>query len=112
MLNERMSKILFILGMSGWVICLVLVFKLNSVTDIQELKTQQLQHSLQIKDILTKEIDAVHSKCQESLSVGKEIKWKGQFSLVEKYCKSSVMSGDINNMAKCKEILECKPSDL
>lgn len=112
MSSGYMVKCLFALGVSGWVICLVLVFKLNSVTDIQSLKDQQLQHSLQIKDLLTKEIDAVYSKCQVSLLVGKEIKWKGQFSLVEKYCTNSVMSGDINNLAKCKEILKCKPSDL
>lgn len=111
MSNERMSKFLFILGLSGWVICLVLIFRLSSVTDIQLLKEQQLQHSLQIKDILTKEIDAVYSKCQESTSAGKAIKWKGQFSLVEKYCNNPLMVDDINNMAKCKEILECKPSD-
>lgn len=111
MLNERMFKFWFVLGMAGWVICFVLVLKMNSLTDIKELKDQQIKHSQLIKDILTKEIDAVHSKCKDSFSVGKQIKWKGQFSLVEKYCKNSVVSDDINNMAKCKEILECKPSD-
>ncbi|WP_058119124.1 hypothetical protein [Photobacterium kishitanii] len=111
MLNENTSKLLFIIGVFGWVISFILVLKLNSVTDIQKLKDQQAQHSLQIKDLLTKEIDAVYSKCEASLTIGKNIKWKGQFSLVEKYCTSPIISGDINNIAKCKEILKCKPSN-
>ena len=38
MLNERMSKFLFILGIAGWVMSLVLIFKLNTVNEIDDLK--------------------------------------------------------------------------
>ncbi|WP_305812761.1 hypothetical protein [Photobacterium leiognathi] len=113
MFKDKLPTFLLLSGVAGWIIAFLLVFKLNNVEDITELKALQDQHSIQIKDILSKEIDAVESKCKESLSIGKEIKWKGQFSLVEKYCNSPMMSGDINNMSKCKEILsECKPSKL
>ncbi|MUK51212.1 hypothetical protein, partial [Aliivibrio fischeri] len=38
MLNERISKFLFILGMAGWVVSLVLIFKLNIANEVEDLK--------------------------------------------------------------------------
>ncbi|WP_058120265.1 hypothetical protein [Photobacterium kishitanii] len=112
MLNEKLPKFLFVLGLLGWITVLVLILKPVDNSELNTLKQQQLVLTTQVKDILIKEVDAVYSKCKKSNALGEKIKWNGQFHLAEKYCQDPIISNDINSMAKCKEIKRCKTPQL
>ena len=110
MLKNKLQTFLFLSGVIGCFIALILAFNFNNTDDIKDLKAQQFQSSIIVKDLVNKEIGAVFEKCQKVSGNG--IKWRGQFSLVEKYCNDERFNSDINNISKCKMILsKCKHSE-
>lgn len=100
---------LFILGGSGWVLCALLVYKLQGIDEIRDLKVQHQLNSLQIKELLINIVSGTHSKHTAKTSIGKDTLWSSQLSLAEKYCNSDMFIGESTTLAECDVILKIKP---
>ncbi|KJG56016.1 hypothetical protein UA38_16780 [Photobacterium kishitanii] len=108
MFKINIFKMFFILGGLGWFLCIVLVYKLQDIDDIQYIAEQQHNNSLQIKDLLMNIVSGTHSKYTDNLSMGKDMLWPSQLSLAEKYCSSDIFIDEVTTLAECDEILKIR----
>ncbi|MGF1874826.1 DUF2608 domain-containing protein [Photobacterium indicum] len=101
---------LSILGILGWILAVGIVFSdyQDKGQEVKALIDENKAQQVIIVDILSKEVDAVVSKC--SKKSGKDIKWTGQFYLVDKYCKLPILNSNIHIRSQCQEIKKCLPS--